>query len=348
MSYASNMNGATVRTLQDWGSFFRADGKPADIIELMNAENSMLDDILWKEATDYDGNRTTVRSGLPSVYWRRLYKGIPLSKSSVANIKDPVGMLEGRSEIDLKLLEIHQSQAKAYRLSEARAYTEAMRQELATAFFYGNVRGNPDGIHGFDPRYAFTGAPQVVDAGGTKDEACTSIWGVVWGENDTMGIFPKDSIAGLQHKEIAEYDAFDEDGNVFRAVGDLYQWNVGLSVRDWRSVVRIANIPVDKLMKAKGDDGFVDLHRLTIMGKNQIPAEKRMRMRWYMNSDVMTAMEMQASDAGNVTLVYRAEEAKNAGPLFKSYSVASLHGCDIRQCDAILSAEEALQAVKPA
>lgn len=342
MAYTPGMDGTTVRTLQDWGAFFKADGKPCDIIELMDAVNTITDDILWKEATDYDGNRTTVRSGLPSVYWRRLYRGTPFSKSSVSTIKDPVGMLEGRSEIDVKLLKIHQSQAKAYRMSEARAYAEAMRQELATAIFYGNIKGNPDGIHGLDPRYAFTGAPQVVDAGGKGSQPCTSVWGIVWGENETMGIFPKDSVAGLEHQEIPEHDATDDEGRVFRAVGDLYEWNVGLSVRDWRSVVRIANIPIESLEKAKGENGFLDLHRLTVKAKNKIPSAKRMRMKWYMNEDVMTAMEMQATDAGNVSLVYRKEDARQAGPLFKSYTVSELHGCDIRQCDAILSAEEVL------
>lgn len=342
MPYVPNMDGTTVRTLTDWGAFFKADGKPYDIIELMDMENTILNDILWREATDYDGHRTAIRSDLPSVYWRRLYRGTPVSKSATTMVKDPVGMMEGRAVIDAKMLDIHQSQAKAYRFQEAKAFSEAMRQQLATAMFYGNIVGNPDGIHGFDPRYHYANAPQVVDAGGVAGKDMTSIFGVVWGENDVTGIFPKDSVAGLKHKPIEEYDAYDADGNAFRAVADLFEWNVGLSVRDWRSVVRICNVPVENLGKAKGDAGFLDLHRLTIKAKNCIPPEKRMRMKWYMNQDVMTAMEMQASDAGNVTLVYRKEDAKQAGPLFNSYSVAALHGCDIRQCDAILSTEEAL------
>ena len=94
----------------------------------------------------------------------------------------------------------------------------------------------------------------------------------------------------------------------------------------------------------KGEDDFIDLHRLTIIAKNKIPAEKRMRMKWYVNQEVMTALELQASDAGNVTLVYRKEDSRMSGPLFKSYTVADLHGCPVRQCDAILCTEEALPA----
>jgi hypothetical protein len=81
---------------------------------------------------------------------------------------------------------------------------------------------------------------------------------------------------------------------------------------------------------------------LTIIAKNKIPPEKQTRMKWYVNGDVMTALELQATDAGNVTLVYRKEDARMAGPMFKSYTVNELHGCPVRRCDAILNTEEAL------
>ena len=345
MPYIPNIDGSTVRTLADWGAYFKANGQPYDIIELLDQENTILDDIPWKEATDYDGNRTALRMTIPTVYYRRLYRGIDVSKSTVSIVKDPVAMLEARSIIDAKLLKLHGSQAAAYRQSEAKAFMEALRQEAATALFYGNIKNNPDGVHGLDPRYAFRDAPNVIDAGGTGAQN-TSMWGVVFGENEAMGIFPKDSKVGLEHKVLPEYDAHDEKGLPFRAHGDLYEWNIGFSVRDWRTVVRICNIDVTKLFLRKGEAGFIDLHRMTIMAKNKIPAEKLGRMRWYVNSDIMTALELQASDnaSGNVVLVYRTEDAQKGGPLFKSRAIAELHGCPIRRCDVLLNTEEALPA----
>ena len=114
----------------------------------------------------------------------------------------------------------------------------------------------------------------------------------------------------------------------------LFEWNVGLTVRDWRSVVRICNIDTTKLTLKKGESGFVDLHRLTIVAKNKIPTAKRNRLVWYCNQDVMTALELQASDAGNVQLMY--------GELYQSKNVPFLHGRPVRQCDAILSTQTAL------
>jgi hypothetical protein len=345
MPWTPNIDGTTVRTLADWGSFFKTNGQIHNIIELMDQMNTILEDILFKEATDLDGNRTALRVKIPTVYYRRLYRGIDVSKSEVSVVKDPVAMLEARATIDVKLLELHSSQAAAYRQSEAKAFMEAMRQEVATALFYGNVKNKPDGIHGLDPRYAFKNSPNVVDAGGTGIQN-TSIWGVVWGENEAHGIFPKDSKVGLNHKVLPEHDAYDEDGKAFRAVGDLFTWDFGLSVRDWRTVVRVCNIDTTKLELRKGETGFIDLHRLTIKAKNMVPPEKLSRLRWYLNSDVMTALELQASDnsSGNVTLIYRTEDAKEGGPLFKSRTITELHGCPIRRCDAILNTEEALVA----
>ena len=333
MPYTPNMDGSTVRTLGEWGQFFKQNGQPHHIIEAMDQDNTILDDIKWKEASDSDGNHTTLRTKLPEVFWRKLYKGIPVSKSEIATIKDPVGMLEGRTVIDKKLLDIHQSQAKAYRLQEIRAYGESMRQELATALFYGSVRQNPLAINGLAPRYAFSNAPHVVNAGGVGNE-CTSMFGVIWGERDVTGIFPKDSKAGMAHEDLGFFDAYDPDGLAFRATGDLLQWNVGLAVSDWRSVVRICNIDVNKLMVKKGEAGFIDLHRLTIIAKNNISPEKRGRLIWYCNQEVMTALELQASDAGYVQLKY--------GDLYRSKEIPFIHGAAVRQNDAILNTEEAL------
>lgn len=337
MAGTPNINDSMVRTLGEWGQFFDKSGKPNDIIELMDQDNSVLDDIKFMEANGFDGHTTTIRNGLPEVYWRRLYKGIPPSKSRVSQVKDACGMLEARSEIDLKMLELHASQSKAYRASEAKAFMEAMRQKLATTIIYGSIDNNPDGFHGLDPRYAHKNAPQVIDAGGTTADKCTSLFGVVWGENEVHGIFPRDSQAGLKHKPLPEQDAYDADGNAYRAVGDLFEWNVGLTVRDWRCVVRICNIDTTKLTLSRGETGFVDLHRLTIQAKNMIPPEKRSRMIWYANQDVMTALELQASDAGYVHLNY--------GDLFRSKNVPFLHGCGVRQLDAILSTENPLAAM---
>lgn len=75
-------------------------------------------------------------------------------------------------------------------------------------------------------------------------------------------------------------------------------------VRDWRGVVRVANLPVKDLGKRKGQNGFIDLQKLTIEAKNRMPQHLRQKAVWYANADVLTALELQNSDAGNVQLQY--------------------------------------------
>ncbi len=322
-----------VRTMAEWGAFFDQNGQPNDVIELMGQDNSINDDIPYMEANGFDGHTTTIRNGLPAVYFRRLYKGIPISKSSVTQVKDNCAMMEARNQLDVKLLALYGPQAAAYRAGEAKSFTEALMQKNATSIFYGDADANPDQFFGLHYRYASKTAPNVVDAGGTGS-ACTSMWGIVWGQTEVHGIFPKSSKMGLSMRSLPEQDVLDASGNAYRAVGDLFEWNTGLCVRDWRCVVRVCNIDTTKLGLYKDGAGFIDLHRLTIKAKNMVPTAKRAKLMWYCNQDVMTALEMQASDKGNVQLMY--------GELFDSKGVPFLHSRPVRQCDAILSTETAL------
>ena len=63
-----------------------------------------------------------------------------------------------------------------------------------------------------------------------------------------------------------------------------------------------------------------------------MPEQLRNKAIWYCNQDALTGLELQATDAGNVHLVY--------GQYFNSNAVPALHGRPIRQCDAILSTED--------
>ena len=326
-----------VRTISEWHKIFADQGLDIAVINAISQDTSILDDMLWMQANGMDGHTTTILNGLPDVYWRRLYKGIPMSKSKISQVRDSMGMLEARSMIDSKMMDMNKGNKANYRMSENKAFIEAMRQKLAATVIYGSVDVNPDGFHGLDPRYAHKDAPNVVDAGGTAADRCTSMWGIVWGEREVHGIFPKGGQGGLKHQALGEQDYFDDEGHAYRGVGDLFTWNAGLSVRDWRCVVRICNIDTTKLELEKGQTGFVDLHRMTIKAKNLIPAEKRSRLKWYCNQDVMTALELQASDAGNVRLTY--------GDLLKSEPATLLHGCALHQLDAILSTEAPLAAM---
>lgn len=252
-------------TLLDVAKTLDPDGSTAAIAELLSQENEMLMDMPWFEGNLPTGHRTTVRTGLPDVTFRKLNKGVPATKATTAQIDEATAILEARSEIDLDLAMLNGNTA-SFRLSQAKAFIESMNQKMQQQVIYGD-KLTPEAFIGLAPRFddVPTTSPgaankvNVIDAGGTGTDN-TSIWLVGWGQNSIHGIYPKGSTAGLVHKDLGEGDAFDSDNNRFRAVMDQYQWKCGIAVPDWRYVVRICNIDVSDLTKnaATGAD-IIDL-----------------------------------------------------------------------------------------
>jgi hypothetical protein len=124
-----------VATLPELEQFYK--GTPAgDVIELMNQTNDILDDVQWMESNQSDGHLTRIRTGLPEVYWRRLYQGTPPSKSQWSQVKEGCGMLEALMELDIAETELYGDKAKQFRLSEALAFAARRwrpRSSTATA-----------------------------------------------------------------------------------------------------------------------------------------------------------------------------------------------------------------------
>ena len=98
--------GNSVLTLADWASRTDPDGKIARIVEMLEQTNPMLSDMAFVEGNEPTGHVSTIRTGLPTVYWRMINQGLPPSKSTTAQARDVVGMLEAWSETDQALVEL--------------------------------------------------------------------------------------------------------------------------------------------------------------------------------------------------------------------------------------------------
>lgn len=235
-------------TLADWAKRLDPDGKVPTIVELLTQTNEILLDMMWREGNLPTGHRTTVRTGLPTVAWRLLNQGITPSKSTTAQIDEQCGILEAWSEVDKDLLLLNGNLA-SFRLSEAKAFIEAMNQEMVRVLFYGNSSINPEQFTGLSPRFSDSTAPNggnVIKAGGSGSDNA-SIWLICWGEETVTGIFPKGSKAGLIHDDFGEQTAevvAGLPGSRMRVMQERFQWKPGIAVKDWRYIVRIANIDI--------------------------------------------------------------------------------------------------------
>jgi len=243
---------ANALTLADWAKRLDPDGRVPVIAELLSQTNEILEDCMFVEGNLPTGHRLTVRTGLPNVFYRLINQGVPTSKSTTTQIDEACGILEARSHVDVELAKLNGNTAE-FRLSEDRAFLEAMNQTMANAMFYGNPASDPRNFMGLQTRFSSLGAgngANIIDAGGTASNN-TSIYLVVWGDQTVFCPFPKGSQAGLTHQDLGEESVIDGSGatipQYFQALRTLYQWKSGLAVKDWRYIVRIANINVTHL-----------------------------------------------------------------------------------------------------
>lgn len=233
--------------LVDWARRNDPDGSIAIIAEMLSQCNEVMKDMIWQEGNLPLGHKTTVRVGLPQGVWRAANQGVPSTKSLTAQFTDSIGELVDYSIVDKSIASLNGNVAK-FRYSEDMAHVEGLSQQVASALFYSNEATNPTQFTGLSPRYntvntaTAKNAANVIDAGGTAN-ANLSIWLVGWGDNTTFGIFPKGSQAGLQYEDKGDVvPAYDSNGNRFEAYTSMFQFKLGLCVKDWRYNVRIANV----------------------------------------------------------------------------------------------------------
>lgn len=324
--------GTTNPTLADLAKVTDPDGSIADVVEILNATNEILMDMTFLEGNLTTGHRTSIRSGLPTPTWRKLYGGVQPTKSRAVQVTDNTGMMEDYSEVDKALVDMAGNPA-AFRLQEDRPHIEGMNQEFASTLFYGDESTAPEEFTGFAPRYSSLSAENgdnIINGGGSGSDNA-SIWLICWGPNTCHGIIPKGSKAGVQQRDLGEVTVENADGSNGRmqAYRTHYRWDVGLSVRDWRYVVRVANI--DRSLLTSDITTGADLNDLMHQAWTEIPSTSAGRCAWYMDKQVMSFLRRQTANAvQNSTL-----SVDMVGGTMQT----SWGGIPIRRCDALRTNE---------
>lgn len=332
---------STNPTLLDLAKRQDPNGSIAAVVEILNETNEILDDMSWVIGNLTTGHRTTVRTGIPTPTWRKMYGGVQPTKSTTAQVTDSCGMLEAYAEVDKALADLNGNTAE-WRLSEERPHIEGMNQEIADTIFYGNESTEPEAFTGLAPRFNSLSAENAdnIVVGGGSDTDNASIWLVVWGPNTVHGIIPKGSVAGLQVQDLGEVTIENVDGSNGRmqAYRTHYRWDAGLTVRDWRFIVRIPNIDKSLLNAVWSSGAFgsgANLPQLMFRAMRKIQNLNMGRPVFYMSRDIATWVAEQTTAMG-------------ANGLLRSENVAGdmrfterFHGIPIRRCDA-LAGDEAL------
>ena len=288
-------------TLLDVAKRTDPDGKISAVAEVLTQQNDMLDDITMVEGNLATGHRGTMRTGIPEPTFRKYNQGVQPTKSTTATITSNTAMLEDYSEVDKALADLSNN-ADEFRLSEDKAKIQGFNNKAQRYFFFGNSGSEPEAFTGFAPHFNSLSAgvlnrENIIDAAGTGSDN-GSIWLIVWSPETVFGIYPKGSKAGLQVNNKGEVTVENADGNNGRmqAYRTHYKWDLGLFIKDWRYVVRIANIDKSDLKVDKSTGA--NLPDLMYQAIEHLPdgGLNAGRAAFYMSRDMRSMVRRQLVD----------------------------------------------------
>lgn len=301
---------ATNPTLMDVTKLMGPDGAMvSDIAEMLTQENPILEDGTFLEANGGTYHRSSIRTGIPDPTWRMFYQGVLPSKSTYAQVDEPLGMMEARSQVDQKLADMA-TNVQQFRLLEAKGHIEGMNQSFVETLLYGSVTTSPQKFNGLLPRLNSLSAASgenVIDAGGTGSDNA-SILIVNWSPTTVFFTYPKGSKAGLQRIDLGvnhQADPPDGSSGKFSAYEEKFEWDCGLVVRDWRHIVRIANIDVSNLTAQSNAAAILELLAIAV---DKLPATSGGRTVIYVNRTISSMLRIQTMKQANVMLSVGKEE----------------------------------------
>jgi hypothetical protein len=211
-----------------------------------------------------------------------------------------------------------------------------MNQEFASSLFYASEATAPEEITGFAPRYNSLSAENgqnIVQNPSIEGSDNATVWLICWGENTVHGIYPKGSMGGLQMTDKGQVtiENVDSSGGRMEAYRTHYRWDCGLSVRDWRYIVRVQYDQED----LKGDNSSgPDLIDLMTQALDVPPSLTMGRPAFYMNRRARSFLRRQMLEkVAASTLTMEQIGGKQ---------VMSFAGIPVRRCDALLNTETAV------
>ncbi len=299
-------------------------GNLATIAEVLQQRNDILKDAVWREANDVWSNVTTRRASLPGGSWRKLNAGVGTEKSDTVQVVDTIGILETWAKNDVEVINSFKNKQQA-RNDEAMAFVEGLGQTMAATLIYGSTVLYPERFTGLAPRMdALATTTNVLNSGGSGSDL-TSIYVVTWGPNTVHCLFPRNSQAGLAHKDMGIQIVQDSSTLDFLAYVDHFQWKAGLAVKHSKAIGRIANIE-----SAGASNIFDEDDLITLLNRMETGPGTRI----YCNQTVLTQMEIRAKDKTNIHYTQVTDIAPGPVLLFKGFPV--------RKVEQIVDTEAAL------
>lgn len=297
-----------VPTLLDVLAEIDPNGKMYDIAEVLTRTEEILEDIPWVQGNTITGHKDAVRTSLPTPSFRSINEGVPRTKAGSTTIEETCALLEDFSQTDRELA-LLSGDVSQFRLKQAQPHMQGMAHKMATSIFYANAATNPKEFTGLAPRFntisttQTLAGSQIIDAGGTGSDL-RSIWLVGWSEDTVFGLYPKNTPGGLSHEDMTGAPngktLYDADGNPYVGYEDHWVWRCGLMVKDWRYVVRIANIDVSAITVSAATGP--NIQDLMIQASEKMGTSTSVRAAWYVPTEIRSLFRRQIQYKANANL----------------------------------------------
>lgn len=325
--------GTNVMTLADIAKRMDPNLKDlAAIVEVLNNQNDILKFLPFMEGNLPTGHRVTLRKGKPTVGTRQINSGVTPGKSTTGQQDESTMLVEAYSEVDREAARISGNIA-ALRASEDVVTIEAMNDFFNTNLWYGNQTQYIDRFHGLAPRYSSLSGEygnMIINAGGSSGSDQTSIWLLGLGERGLHGIFPKGTSAGLERLDRGEQLITDAAGTRRYVYQTQFVWHSGISIKDYRHLIRICNIDTGNLSTfGSGSDTSAKLLRTMVQALNKIPGNPNgygLKYVFCMNKTVKTWADIMTMEKANAAFQLK----EIYGQEFTTF-----RGVPIVTCDAI-------------
>lgn len=185
--------------------------------------------------------KTIVRSGLPTVGFRGANQGVDSGKSQYYNREVGCFPINPRWYMDVVVADKHEDGPEAALALEAAGQMQAVMQTVAKQFYYGTGTGG-DSL-GHQGLVQLVDSNYVVDASGTTDNTASSVYMVKFGPRFIQWVYGKDGKFDLSPVDRRDYT--DANSKRYTAYFQELMGHVGLSVQDYRSIVRIKKLTAD-------------------------------------------------------------------------------------------------------
>ena len=207
----------------------------------------MLGDARTIAGTQY---KTLVRTALPDVGFRRANEGVETKKSTLVNRLVECFIVDASWDVDKAAADAAEDGAEAVCAEEAGAHMEGAITNLCKQFYYGTASGAAGAAYGYAGLIDMVDSGMVIDAGGTTDNTCSSIWAVKFGPKYTRWVMGADGSWG--EGDIFEQFVTVSSKQMLAYCQGIIGW-MGLQIGHKQSIARLHSLTADSGKGATDD-----------------------------------------------------------------------------------------------